>query len=72
LSDDRVEIDNNLLENATRSTAVGEQNWFLMGAAGASERSAIIYLSALWRRDRRHLHVRAILCGLWTGGRCSC
>ena len=43
LSDGRVEIDNNLVENAIRPTAIGKKNWLFIGAAGAGERSAIIY-----------------------------
>ena len=43
LRDGRVEIDNNLVENAIRPTAIGKKNWLFVGAAGAGERSAIIY-----------------------------
>lgn len=43
LSDGRVEIDNNLVENAIRPTAIGKKNWLFIGAAAAGERSAIIY-----------------------------
>jgi transposase len=43
LSDGRVEIDNNLVENAIRPTALGKKNWLFIGAAEAGERSAIIY-----------------------------
>ncbi len=43
LSDGRLEIDNNLVENAIRPTAIGKKNWLLIGAAEAGERSAIIY-----------------------------
>lgn len=43
LGDGRVEIDNNLVENAIRPTAVGKKNWLFVGAEGAGERSAIIY-----------------------------
>jgi transposase len=43
LSDGRVEIDNNLVENAIRPTAVGKKNWLFIGDAEAGERSAIIY-----------------------------
>ncbi len=43
LSDGRIEIDNNLVENAIRPTAIGKKNWLFVGAAGAGERSAIIY-----------------------------
>lgn len=43
LADGRVEIDNNLVENAIRPTAVGKKNWLFIGEAGAGERSAIVY-----------------------------
>jgi transposase len=43
LSDGRVEIDNNLVENAIRPTALGKKNWLFVGEANAGERAAIIY-----------------------------
>jgi len=43
LDDGRLEIDNNLVENAIRPTAVGKKNWLFIGQAEAGERSAIIY-----------------------------
>ena len=43
LNDGRVEIDNNLVENAIRPTAIGKKNWLFIGQAAAGERSAIIY-----------------------------
>jgi transposase len=43
LEDGRLEIDNNLVENAIRPTAVGKKNWLFIGEAEAGERSAIIY-----------------------------
>jgi transposase len=39
----RVELDNNLVENAIRPTAIGKKNWLFIGDANAGERSAIIY-----------------------------
>ena len=41
LGDDRLEVDNNLVENAIRPTAVGKKNWLFIGEAG--QRSAVIY-----------------------------
>ena len=38
-----VEIDNNLVENAIRPTAVGKKNWLFMGSAEAGERNAVVY-----------------------------
>ena len=39
----RIEIDNNLCENAIRPTAVGKKNWLFIGAEDAGWRSAVIY-----------------------------
>lgn len=38
-----VEIDNNLVENAIRPTAVGKKNWLFVGDKDAGWRSAVIY-----------------------------
>lgn len=38
-----VEIDNNLVENAIRPTALGKKNWLFFGSAEAGQTSAIIY-----------------------------
>ncbi len=43
LHDGRVEIDNNLVENAIRPTAIGEKNWLFIGSADAGQRSAILF-----------------------------
>ena len=43
LADGRVEIDNNLVENAIRPTALGKKNWLFIGDAQAGERGAIVY-----------------------------
>jgi transposase len=43
LTDGRVEIDNNLIENAIRHTKLGAKNWLFIGAEHAGEKSAIIY-----------------------------
>jgi transposase len=41
LGEGRVEIDQNLCENAT--TGLGKKNWLFIGEAEAGERSAILY-----------------------------
>jgi transposase len=41
--DGRIEIDNNLVENAIRPTAIGKKNWLFVGEAGTGQRGAIIY-----------------------------
>jgi transposase len=38
-----VEIDNNLIENAIRPTALGKKNWLFFGSEEAGGRSAVIY-----------------------------
>ena len=43
LDDPKLEIDNNLVENAIRPTAVGKKNWLFFGDAQAGDRSAIFY-----------------------------
>jgi hypothetical protein len=43
LDNGRLEIDNNLVENAIRPTAVGKKNWLFVGEAGAGQRGAVIY-----------------------------
>jgi hypothetical protein len=43
LQDGSIEIDNNLVENAIRPTAVGKKNWLFIGEAGAGQRGGIIY-----------------------------
>jgi len=39
----RVEIDNNLVENAIRPTAIGKKNWMFIGHPDAGQRAAILY-----------------------------
>ena len=43
LKDGRVEIDNNLVENAIRPTAVGKKNWLFIGHAECGQRSAVLF-----------------------------
>ncbi len=43
LRDGRVQIDNNLIENAIRPSAIGNKNWLFIGDADAGQRSAILY-----------------------------
>jgi transposase len=38
-----VEIDNNLVENAIRPTAIGKKNWLFFGSEEAGARNAVIY-----------------------------
>ena len=43
LSDGRVEIDNNLIENAIRPMAIGRKNYLFCGSHDAGDRAAIMY-----------------------------
>jgi hypothetical protein len=43
VEDGRLEIDNNLTENAIRPSAVGKKNWLFIGHPEAGWRSAVIY-----------------------------
>ncbi len=54
VADGRVEIDNNLVENAIRPTALGKKNWLFIGEAGAGDRGAILYTIIECCR-RRHI-----------------
>jgi len=39
----RVEIDNNLVENAIRPTKLGAKNWMFVGNEAAGDKMAILY-----------------------------
>jgi transposase len=52
LQEPEIEVDNNLVENAIRPTALGKKNWLFFGDAEAGERSAIIY--SIIESCRRH------------------
>ena len=52
LQDGKLEIDNNLIENAIRPSALGKKNWLFFGDPSAGERSAVIY--SLLGSCRRH------------------
>lgn len=43
LRDGRVEIDNNLCENAIRPTKLGAKNWLFIGNEASGEKTAILY-----------------------------
>jgi hypothetical protein len=43
LKDGRIEIDNNMVENAICPMALDKKNWLFIGDADAGQRSAIIY-----------------------------
>ena len=43
LQDGRVQIDNNLVENTIRPSAIGKKNWLFMGDPKSGERAALFY-----------------------------
>lgn len=43
LKDGRVEIDNNILENAIRPFAIGRKNWLFMGSPSGAKAGAVFY-----------------------------
>ena len=43
VEDGRLEIDNNICENAIRPTAIGKRNFLFIGHPEAGQRSAVIY-----------------------------
>lgn len=43
ISDGRIEIDNNPVENAIRPTAIGKKNWLFIGSDEAGPASAVLY-----------------------------
>ena len=60
LKDGRFEIDNNLVENDIRPTAVGRKRWLFIGHPDAGWRSAVIY-SILISYRRRGLNPQEYL-----------
>jgi hypothetical protein len=52
ITDGTLEIDNNLIENSIRPSALGKRNWMFIGHPEAGERSAVIY--TLLGSCRRH------------------
>jgi len=63
LADGRFEIDNNLVENDIRPTAVGRKRWLFIGHPQAGWRSAVIY-SVLLSCRRRGLNPQEYLTGV--------
>jgi transposase len=53
LRDGRIEIDNNLIENAIRPSAVGKKNFLFIGHPDAGWRSAVIYSIIVSCRRRK-------------------
>jgi hypothetical protein len=43
MEDGEVALDNNMVENAIRPTAIGKKNWLFMGTKESGHRSAVMY-----------------------------
>lgn len=43
LLDGRVELDNNLIENAIRPTKLGQKNWLFLGSERGGEMAAVAF-----------------------------
>ena len=65
LEDGRLEIDNNLIENAIRPTAIGKKNWLFIGHPDAGDKSAVIY-SIIGSCRRAGVPVRDYLVDVFT------
>ena len=64
LEDGRIQIDNNLVENSIRPTALGKKNWLFFGDADAGKRSAVLYTiieSCRCRGINPHSYLRDVL-----------
>jgi transposase len=61
LKEPESEIDNSLVKNAIRPTALGKKNWLFFGDADAGQRSAIIYsiIESCRASPYRALHLSA-------------
>jgi transposase len=73
LRDGRFEIDNNLIENSIRPTAVGRRRWLFIGHPDAGWRSAVIYsiLVSCRRRDINPLEYLTDVLGRLPGAKIS-
>jgi transposase len=65
LEDGRVQIDNNLVENAIRPSAIGKKNWLFMGDSTSGERAAIFY-TLIGNCHRAKIDATAYLTDLFT------
>lgn len=64
LRDGRVQIDNNLVENAIRPSAIGKKNWLFMGDATTGERAATFY-TLIGNCHREGLNAEAYLTSIF-------
>lgn len=65
LRDGRVCIDNNLIENAIRPSAIGKKNWLFMGDPKSGDRAAVFY-TLIGNCHREGINAEAYLKDLFT------
>jgi transposase len=65
LQDGRVRIDNNLVENAIRPSAIGKKNWLFMGDPKSGGRAALFY-TLIGNCHRAGIDAQAYLTDLFT------
>jgi len=65
LHDGRLRIDNNLVENAIRPSAIGKKNWLFMGDRASGERAAMFY-TLIANCHRAEIDVAEYLTDLFT------
>ena len=65
LRDGRVQIDNNLIENAIRPSAIGKKNWLFMGDPKSGSRAATFY-TLVGNCHREGINAEAYLTDLFT------
>jgi hypothetical protein len=63
--DGRVQIDNNLIENTIRPSAIGKKNWLFMGDARSGARAATFY-TLIGNCHREGINAEAYLTDIFT------
>jgi transposase len=63
LNDGRIEIDNNLIENAIRPFAIGRKNWMFMGSPKGAKAGAIFY-SLIETCKANHIEPNKYFCAM--------
>ncbi len=64
LNDGRVQIDNNLVENSIRPSAIGKKNWLFMGDATTGSRAATFY-TLIGNAQRAGINAEAYLADIF-------
>ena len=65
MRDGRVQIDNNLVENTIRPSAIGKKNWLFMGDARSGARAATFY-TLIGNCHREGINAEAYLTDIFT------